>query len=475
MQALLFAALLASARAHVDDDRFFAPVAGLLLGLLLFLRFDAVLGIAGVVGGLALTALAGGRVRWSFIATLAACVALAAAYMLGPMRAYAYLPIVFVVEPALVAVLLALAGGADRWRSPRWRSARAMRRFSRQVRRAAPVIVRAWCSPRPSTRSTVRQPGGKLTDYDAYALRTFTYLYLTLPALLAALFGYALLARQRLLARSRRSSLTVAIFSLFFFYKIRIVPEQFWMARRFLPVILPGGPAVCRRRRRLRGTHGGTPTRARWCAARSAACSWSLLAAPGPRAARPLSATSSMPASSRRSSRSPRRSPTATCWWWSRAMPRTPTCSPCRSPTSTPATSCCCGRASRQVGVRSFLDWARSRYARVLFMGGGGTELLSRRWDIRALAGERFQVPEYEDPPATFRGACGGRSSTTACTSSWRCAPAPRWHRHRRRHAGRPARAALPRQGVEQRPLVPVVARQRRTISLAALPQAAAR
>ncbi len=54
MQALLFAALLANARAHVDGDRFFAPVAAGLLGLLLFLRFDAVLAIAGVAGGLAL-------------------------------------------------------------------------------------------------------------------------------------------------------------------------------------------------------------------------------------------------------------------------------------------------------------------------------------------------------------------------------------------------------------------------------------
>ena len=59
MQALLFAALLAHARAHVDGDRFFAPVAGALLGLLLFLRFDAVLGIAGVLAALALGVLAG--------------------------------------------------------------------------------------------------------------------------------------------------------------------------------------------------------------------------------------------------------------------------------------------------------------------------------------------------------------------------------------------------------------------------------
>ena len=84
-----------------------------------------------------------------------------------------------------------------------------------------------------------RQPGGKLADYDAYALRTFAYLYLTLPALLAALFGYALLARRRFW-RDPALFVTVAIFALFFFYKIRIVPEHFWMARRFLPVILPG-------------------------------------------------------------------------------------------------------------------------------------------------------------------------------------------------------------------------------------------
>ncbi len=73
MQALLFAALLAHARAHVDGDGFFAPVAGALLGLLLFLRFDAVLGIAAVLAALALGVLAGrARVRVSFLVTLAA-------------------------------------------------------------------------------------------------------------------------------------------------------------------------------------------------------------------------------------------------------------------------------------------------------------------------------------------------------------------------------------------------------------------
>ena len=54
MQALLFAALLANARAHVDGDPFFAPVAGALLGLLLFLRFDAVVRSSASLAALAL-------------------------------------------------------------------------------------------------------------------------------------------------------------------------------------------------------------------------------------------------------------------------------------------------------------------------------------------------------------------------------------------------------------------------------------
>jgi hypothetical protein len=45
---------------------------------------------------------------------------------------------------------------------------------------------------------------------------------------------------------------------------------------------------------------------------------------------------------------------------------------------------------------RAFLDWARERYDRVFFIGGGGTSLLSRSMAVAALGGERFQVPEYE-------------------------------------------------------------------------------
>jgi len=49
-----------------------------------------------------------------------------------------------------------------------------------------------------------------------------------------------------------------------------------------------------------------------------------------------------------------------------------------------------------------FLGWARTRYDRILFMGGGGTDLLSQAWDAKAIASERFQIPEYEAPVDAF-------------------------------------------------------------------------
>ena len=51
-----------------------------------------------------------------------------------------------------------------------------------------------------------------------------------------------------------------------------------------------------------------------------------------------------------------------------------------------------------------FLEWARSRYRRVYFLGGGGTELLSRYWNAASVASHRFQVPEYESSATYPRG-----------------------------------------------------------------------
>jgi hypothetical protein len=43
-----------------------------------------------------------------------------------------------------------------------------------------------------------------------------------------------------------------------------------------------------------------------------------------------------------------------------------------------------------------FLKWARTQYDTIYFMGGGGTELLSRTVGIQPVASERFQIPEWQ-------------------------------------------------------------------------------
>ena len=38
----------------------------------------------------------------------------------------------------------------------------------------------------------------------------------------------------------------------------------------------------------------------------------------------------------------------------------------------------------------------------MLFLGGGGTDLLSSRWSVEPLASDRFQVPEYDAPKNAY-------------------------------------------------------------------------
>ena len=97
-----------------------------------------------------------------------------------------------------------------------------------------------------------REPGGRTAAFDAYAMRTFAW-YVTPIGLAAAVLGWALLVR-RLFWQDPAFFLTVTTYSVFFFYKMRIVPEHFWSTRRFLAFTLPGlmlglGGLGARRRR----------------------------------------------------------------------------------------------------------------------------------------------------------------------------------------------------------------------------------
>ncbi len=398
MQALVFAALLANARAHVDGDRFFAPIAGILLGLLLFLRFDTVLAIGGIGAGVMLGTVAGLRPRWSFAITLALFSAAAAVYMLGPMRAYANYPLDFVRHLpwwqalallALAVLVLVAAPLAARRATLRDRLVRTL-----------PVAVAAVICVSGVYALFLRHPGGRLAVHDAYALRTFANFYVTVPVVLAAAVGYALYAR-RLFWQDAALFLTVALFSLFLFYKIRIVPEHFWAARRFVPVILPGvllfavaaaiGP-------------GGRGWRAAMLRPALGSIFLVLVANHYARASAPVAAhveyAGLIPkleqlvshftdkdlviVEGRDAQSDVHVVALPLAYIYARnvldlkpARPDKPT-------------------------FAAFLDWAHTRYERVFFVGGGGTDLLSFRYGVRAIGSERFQVPEYESALNAF-------------------------------------------------------------------------
>jgi hypothetical protein len=392
MQALLFAAILASARAHADEDSFFAPVAGTLLGLLIFLRIDTALGIAGVLGGLVLHAMTGRRLHASLFVVLGGAVALAVPYLFGPMRAYIHLPIVFVTHlrwfhhAALIAGAAAAVLGLIAVR--RWPAA------SRRAAALAPVALSAVLAVAAVYAMYFRDPAGKLALHDAYALRSYTGLYATLPAVAAALIGLVIAAR-RTFWRAPELFVTVAVVSLFVFYKIRIVPEHFWMTRRFLAVILPGmlifacaaataGLNQRGIRRLLSGAIGAAfiVLLGRHYAAASRPLiehvEYAGIIGHLEQLAGQIAADDLLIVESRDAGSDAHVMALPLAYIYARnvlvlasARPDAGTFAP-------------------------FIDWARSRYRHVYFLGGGGTELLSRRWTAKAVSSDRFQVPEYE-------------------------------------------------------------------------------
>jgi len=392
MQALLFAALLANARAHVDGDGFFAPVAGALLGLLLFLRIDATIAVAGVLAGLAAGFVAGQRPRWTFWPPLVVAAALCIWYLLGPMRAYFELPRVFLSylvwwQYAAIALGIAFAIGVVVAAA---RNAAVSRFVVSWLPTALAVVVVVLAA----YTLYLRMPGGKLAAYDAWALRTFASYYVTLPAVIAALVGYVLVARA-LFWRDPAFLVAFTGFALFFFYKIRIVPVHFWMARRFLPVILPG-TLLLAAAAALTGVRGRLVfTRA--IRAPIGIVFLALLAVTYARVSKPvvehveyagiipkleqlagrINDGDLLVVESRDAS--------------DVHVLALPLAYIYAKPVLVLASA-----APDKGTFAAFLDWARTKYQRVLFMGGGGTDLLSSHWDVEPVASDRFQVPEYE-------------------------------------------------------------------------------
>jgi hypothetical protein len=234
-QTLLFAAMLAWSRAQVDGLPFFGPVAASLLGMLLFLRVDMVIALGGFVGAAALGRMAGLAPVVGFFPVLTVWLAAAALYLLRLMQPYMAIPLIWAAAlPAwqmaamAITALAALAIVFGAARLP-------------MVRRALPAVwpvMAVAALVLTGYAYFVRTAGGKLAEHDAIALRSFAWYVLPL-GLGAAVIGYVA-ALRRFIARDSVFLLTFTLYAAFFFYKIRIVPEHYWMTRRFLPIILPG-------------------------------------------------------------------------------------------------------------------------------------------------------------------------------------------------------------------------------------------
>lgn len=237
MQAGVFATVLAFARAHQDDDSFFGPVAAWVLGLQLFSRVEALLAVLVFCGVVVLQWAVGPdtRFRRRFLAPMLAITGVGLLYLTGPMAAYFWRAAVFLENLPAASVIMALTVGGVMLGVALWLRARR----SLVVEKWLPVVMVAALVALALYAFFLREPGGKLVAPDAYALRDFVGLYLWWPMFALALAGLVLVARRDFW-RDPAFVLIFASFSLFLLFKLRIVPEHFWQARRFLPVILPG-------------------------------------------------------------------------------------------------------------------------------------------------------------------------------------------------------------------------------------------
>ena len=411
MQALLFAALLAYARMESTGSRFFGLAAANLLGAMLFLRFDAMIVIATLVASFLLEFAVGRTVRRYLVAVLGVWMCLGLAYLFAFVRPYLQMPIGFVenLTPLhWLFIALGLSGltlllvrlRRRRLSPPEW----------------LPVAVVLAVLAGAGYAYFLRQPGGLLAPADAYALRWFTVNYFTPYLLVAALAGFAI-AVPGLFWRHTWMPLLVSVFCVFFFYKIRIVAEHFWVARRFLPVILPsmllfaGAAAFCRRSR-------ATPGWEVWLSRGRQVAGAAVLIAAGwhffqqtrpslphieyagviPRleavAAQVRDDDLVIIESRRASDVHVLGLPLAYIYAKNVLVLGTD--------------------LPKAADVTALFDWGRQHFTRVLYMGSGGSRLLSRTLDAEFVSEEAIWVPEYERSWITSPPRAGGSRSCSA-------------------------------------------------------------
>jgi hypothetical protein len=398
MQVMALAALLAAARAMVDGHVWLAPVAALLVSLLLALRFEAALVLAAVAAAAALCLRSNRAAVTTLGLSLAISFPIAWLYLTRLMAPYAQYPLAYtrsvgLIWPAIASLALLAAVHAVSGHPA--------------LKRWIPTGLMLVVAGLAFYAYFLREPGGRTAVHDATAFRAFAW-YTTRGGLLIAVIGLLLAIRDRFW-RDPGLFIATVIFGGFFFWKIRIGPEHFWMWRRFLAVILPVAmlsmayAAFCT-----------ADLAARWWASRKgrevslierlgvAAVACGLLA---PIAWQFHRAAAPVRAHVEYAGLIPRLERLAQLFKDDELV-----VIESRNASDTHVLGLPLAYIyARNVLVldsprpekgrfREFLAWASTRYSNVYFVGGGGTDLLSRSIAVAAVVSERFQVPEYASP-----------------------------------------------------------------------------
>jgi hypothetical protein len=409
MQPLVLSTVLALTTWTEDDDPFFAAVAGVLAVLVVFLRVDALLAVAAMVAAVLLSWYVGaGRAPWLFASLLAAGAPAIVWYLAGPMRTgfdvyqvnLLRLPLgwIGVAAAGLVVVLVA-----------------ARRRLRPALLSSVPGLVAAFLILAGWYAWFLRQPGGGLTPWDASSLRTFVEIYFSPVALALVFVGIGVVLPARFWSAPVLVCVVTA-FAVFVFYKMRIVPTHFWMGRRFLPVILPGALILAAAGAFSVAGDAGS----RWWGIRRVAAAgllawigWQFASQSAPIASH-VEYAGLVDRVARLAARFGDRdlviveSRDAGSDVHVLALPL--------AYVHGRNVLVAAGARPDKVRLAAFLQDASSRYERVFFLGGGGTDLLSRRIGALPVVDQRLQVVEYEQTAQDVR-------SLYATPPAWSRAP----------------------------------------------------
>ena len=165
-----------------------------------------------------------------FLATLAAWSAAAGAYYRTQLGPYMERPVAY-AQSLQPMHLVALALGVVAVSALLWTSRKP--RVAAATRALLPAGLIVTVAAAASYALFLREPGARLAPHDAHALQVFVRMYFTPAAFGLAIAGYALLV-WRSFWRAPALIMTITTLAIVYFFKMRIWPEHFWLARRFL-------------------------------------------------------------------------------------------------------------------------------------------------------------------------------------------------------------------------------------------------